>query len=466
MSQPLDTLRRQKLLSAWFAPVLYALSLLISKYYYRYSFTNLSALRRAVWEKLDGHRGPVIWAANHLTLIDSFIVVAAVTPWHRVFRFQLVPWSTPEYRNYYNLGGPWMSASIRVLMYLCRCIPFMREGEDEAAMARREEVFQQLLGILRDGGSVFVYPEAGRSRKGWFDSSRPKDFLGRLALEVPQALFLCVYLRGESQLCTTPVPVPGETFRVYAELISAKEQSEHAPREISSRLFKTLAGLQERWFAESARLMKNCGGNDIFDLKDSLIREHFFSETGESRLDEKWMERQLTPRELEYLRSSDDPINTYARFIAAKESAYKAFAQSGITTPLGAFSWLEADLFLRKVVHRPSGAQVDIAFTDCDEDKVHCLAVLRGGSLGDEDSPGDVLWKVEPVPAGRNPGEYARERCLDLIAESNDEIKSPRALAFTDNAGIPQVLHRGKAQDWGVSISHSGRFVAYSFMIS
>lgn len=466
MSPPaLDKLRWQIRITTWCAPLLYAATLLIAKYYYRYSFKNLSAFREPLWKKLDEHDGPVIWAANHLTLIDSFLVIGAVIPWHRVFRIKLVPWSTPEYRNYYYLGGAGVRHFIRALMYLCRCIPFLREGEDEASVAWREEVFQQCVGLLRDGGSVFIYPEAGRSRKGWLDPTRPKDFMGRLAMEVPEAKFLCVYLRGESQLCTTAAPIHGEEFRVYAELIPARVPSEQSPRDISTRLFKTLAELQESWFAESS-LAKNCGGNDVVDLKCPLIREHFYSESGELSFDVDWLDRHLTPREFEYLNASGDPYKTFWKFFAAKEAAYKAFSQSGIATPSGGFRWLETDLFLRKVVHRPSGAQADILFTDDDDDKIHCLSVLRGGVLGDSDSPGDVLWKVEALPAGRHAGDYARERCLDFIAESNDEISSPGALAFSDLGGVPQILHRGKAQDWGVSISHSGRYVAYSFMIS
>jgi hypothetical protein len=127
---------------------------------------------------------------------------------------------------------------------------------------------------------------------------------------------------------------------------------------------------------------------------------------------------------------------------------------------------LEADLFRRRVVHRPTGTEVETRFTDDDAEKVHCVAVLRGGSVGDDEVPGDVLWRVEEVPAGEAPGEFARDRLLDLIAESSDDIPSPAVLAIADNEGIPRVLRGGKPCDWGVSISHSGRFAACSFMIS
>jgi hypothetical protein len=127
---------------------------------------------------------------------------------------------------------------------------------------------------------------------------------------------------------------------------------------------------------------------------------------------------------------------------------------------------IEIDLFRRKATHKPTGALLDIKFTDDSDDVLHCLAVLRGGWIGDDTDPGDFLWRVEEVPAGISPSEYGRERCLAFIAESNDEIGSPAKLAFSDDDGLPAVLRGGKPQDWGVSLSHSGRYVAYSFMIS
>jgi len=41
---------------------------------------DIDRIRAAIWEKLDAHDGPVIWAANHLTLIDSFLVYWRCSP--------------------------------------------------------------------------------------------------------------------------------------------------------------------------------------------------------------------------------------------------------------------------------------------------------------------------------------------------------------------------------------------------
>lgn len=462
--QDLAELRRQRRWSSALAYPVYFFVLAVTRFWYGYTFEELEEFQREVWRQLDAHDGPVIWAANHLTLIDSFLIFRAVTPLGRARELRRIPWSTPEYRNYYKLGGPIRQRLIRFLMYACRCIPFLREGEDEAAVRWRERAFEKLIWILREGGAVFVYPEAGRARNGWFERHRPKDFLGRLALEVPNAKFLCVYLRGDRQLYTTVAPDKGERFRMRAALVPAVEAGEASPRQISQRLFDTLAGLQDQWW-KSSPLPRNCGGNDVVDLNAPLLRENIDPATGEA--DEEWLARHLTPKEQEYWRAqpAEKRFAVFWRFFAAKEAAHKALAQAGIATPQSGFLILEADLFRRKVVHRPTGCQADIAFVEDDADKLHCVAVLRGGWIGDEDNPGDVLARVEALPAGGDPHEEARELCLRFIRDSSDDI-GPGALAFSDAGGRPQVLRAGKPMDWGVSISHSGRFVACSFMIS
>jgi 1-acyl-sn-glycerol-3-phosphate acyltransferase/phosphopantetheinyl transferase (holo-ACP synthase) len=461
----LAALRKQRFWSAALSWFTYAFVITACRLYYGYSFEEIKRFRKEIWEKLDAHDGPVIWAANHLTLIDSFLVYWAITPWPRSMQSRRIPWSTPEAKNYYHLGGRLKRNAIRLLMYLCRCIPFKRSGEDEASVRIRETAYAKCVQVLKDGGAVFVYPEAGRARSGWFEHRKPKDFLGRMALEAPNVKFLCVYLRGDRQLYTTAIPDKGEVFRVTADLVPGKLPEETQPRQISQRLFDTIARLQDEWFARSP-LRKNCAGNDVVDLKWPLLQENIDPETGDA--DPEWIDKHLTEKEKHAWASAPhhERFAAFWRYFAAKEAAHKALVQSGIIVAHGLYALLEVDLFLRKVTHRPTGTQFDIRFTDDDADKLHCLAVLRGGWIGSDDEPGDILWRVEDKPAGASPSDFVRERCLDFIAESDDEIGNPAKLAFSDVGGKPAVIYRGKVQDWGVSISHSGRYVAYSFMIS
>ncbi|MBI5208527.1 MAG: 1-acyl-sn-glycerol-3-phosphate acyltransferase [Elusimicrobia bacterium] len=430
-----------------------------------YAFKDVDAFRRQVWALLDSHDGPFIWAANHLTLWDSFLIYYAIFPFSKSLRWNRIPWSTPEYTNYYKLGNWLQCRLIRAFMYLCRCIPFLRGGDDEGSVRWREKAFEKCIWLLETGGTVFVFPEATRARNGWFEAHRPKDFLGRLALRVPDVKFLCLYMRGETQVGTTAYPAAGETFRIYAELWDPAIGPESTPRSVAEELFRRVGELQERWFASSS-MAKNCSGNDVVDLASPLAREHFSPDLAEA--DPEWAERLLTAKEAAYLgsRPPREVYRTFWRFHAAKEAASKALAQAGVKVLPGGFSTIEVELFQGKARHLPSQLELCLSFTDDDGDKLHCVAVLRGGAVGDGQTPGDVLWRVEAVPPGRSPSDFARELCLELIAGSSDDIPSPASLSFTEIDDIPRVVRQGKPQDWGVSISHSGRFAACSFMVT
>ena len=464
--EDLKALRLQRLLSRALVVPVSLLVALIARLYFGYRLDgDISRIRAGIWAKLDGHDGPVIWAANHLTLIDSFLVYWAIFPISRLLEDRRIPWSTPEYTNYYKLGGPLQSAAIRRLLYLCRCIPFLRGGEDADSEAWRQKAFDKCVWALREGGSVFVYPEAGRSRSGWLEPRRPKDFLGKLALEAPASKFLCVYLRAERQIATTAYPPKGDRLRLVVDLIDGALPGESNPREISQRLFDRLAQLQQEWW-KGSDMSRNCAGNDVVDLKGVLLRENFSDDLSEA--DPEWLERHLTKRELASLaeQGPDGLFRGFWRFFCAKEACHKALGRAIIVVPNGAFHEIEIDLFRRKATHLTTGLQLDIRFTDDDADKLHCVAVLRGGYIGDDESEGDALWNVAEVPTGTSPGAFAREMALDFIASTNDEIGSSSRLALSEQGGLPAVLWRGQPQDWSLSLSHSGRYAACSLMIS
>ncbi|MEK7389823.1 MAG: 4'-phosphopantetheinyl transferase superfamily protein [Elusimicrobiota bacterium] len=464
--EDLKALRLQKRISCALSLPVSLMVALLARFYFRYRLdADIEQVRARVWEKLDRHEGPVIWAANHLTLIDSFLVYWAIFPLRRLHQAHRIPWSTPEYTNYYKLGGPLRSALIRLLLYLCRCIPFLRGGEDAASEAWRQKAFDKCAWALREGGAVFVYPEAGRSRSGWLEPRRPKDFLGRLALEVPSSKFLCVYLRSDGQIATTSCPPTGDRIRVIADVIDGARPGETNPRDVSQRLFDRLALMQLEWW-KTSDMARNCGGNDVIDLASPLLRENFSEDL--TQADEDWLARHLTHRELEYLseQGPDNLFRVFWRFFCAKEACHKALGRAIIVVANGAFREIEVDLFKRKAIHLPTGLQLDIRFTDDDPDALHCLAVLRGGFIGDDETEADILWKVARVPPGVAPGAFVRELALDFIASSNDEIGSSARLALTEAGGLPAVIWRSIPQDWSVSLSHSGRYAACSFMIA
>ena len=99
--EDVSRLRRQRFWSRLLAVPVHFLVFFYLRLVYGYRVKDLWRFRREVWAELDKHPGGVIWAANHHTLIDSFLIYWAVFPSSRLLDSRRIPWSTPEYTNYF-----------------------------------------------------------------------------------------------------------------------------------------------------------------------------------------------------------------------------------------------------------------------------------------------------------------------------------------------------------------------------
>ena len=193
-------------------------------------------------------------------------------------------------------------------------------------------------------------------------------------------------------------------------------------------------------------------GNDVVDLAAVEQREW-------DGRDAHWAERHLTPSEKTRLggASPHDRARVFWSFFAAKEAGSKAFAQSGIETRHNGFACLEVDLMESCVTELASGKRADLFFPQRDSEKIHALAVTS-----DPSAPSAELWnEVASLPAGRSPSDFARERLTAAVASAAPHTP-PDAWAVGSVAGRPRLLVSGRWLDWSVSLSHSGRFVAWS----
>lgn len=156
---------------------------------------------------------PLLICANHLTLIDSFLVAWALAPsWRYALGFGLLPWNTPESQNF--AATPWQ----RVLAYLAKCIPITRGG-------RREEIARVLARVrylLARGELALLFPEGGRSRSGRVELDSAAWGVGRVVAAVPGCRVLCVYMRGRGQRGYTRLPADGERFHVELACLEPK----------------------------------------------------------------------------------------------------------------------------------------------------------------------------------------------------------------------------------------------------
>lgn len=195
-----------------------------------------SALRRE-YARLRREPGPLLVCANHLTLVDSFLVGWALgTPGYYARHWSALPWNVPERENFAR------SAAQRVLVWLARCIPVTRRGPREEVSRALERVAT----VLRRGDALLIFPEGGRSRSGRVDPHAAAWGVGRVVRAVPGCRVLCVYLRGEEQAGWSDFPRRGERFHARASTLEPK--SEHGgvrgSMEVARQITRELGALE------------------------------------------------------------------------------------------------------------------------------------------------------------------------------------------------------------------------------
>jgi phosphopantetheinyl transferase (holo-ACP synthase) len=195
-------------------------------------------------------------------------------------------------------------------------------------------------------------------------------------------------------------------------------------------------------------------GNDVVDLEQARRR---------GPLEPEWIERHLTDAERFRIAAApeEDLLLLFWTHFAAKEAASKAFAQAGLETPRGGYRMIEVDLDRRRVTHLPSGAEGGLLL-DADSDRIHAIALVAGGE-GWREERGQFFFEVGRLAQGRDASDYARELLAAGVAARRGS--DPAALAVAARAGFPCLIEGGRWLDWSVSLSHAGRFVAWSCLV-
>lgn len=195
---------------------------------------------RATYARLKAEdERPLLVCANHLTMVDSFLVAwALASPWTYLRRFSWLAWNVPERRNFAasRLG--------RIGVYLAKCVPIVRGGD------RREVagVLASLAYLLARGETVLIFPEGGRSRSGRVEAESAAYGVGRLVGDVEGCRVLCVYVRGRGQRTWSTLPRRGEVFDVVTEVYepTTKGRGLRAAVEISRGIVAKLAEMEAR----------------------------------------------------------------------------------------------------------------------------------------------------------------------------------------------------------------------------
>lgn len=185
---------------------------------------------------------PLVICANHLTMVDSmFLHWSLSSPLAYMRRFRSFAWNVPAVENFKK------SAPIAAFTYLTKTIAIDRAGDPE----HHREVLGKLAHLVRQGEIVTIFPEGGRSRTGRVEPSEVTYGVGQLLGDVPDALVVCVYLRGERQETWGPLPARGDVIDVDLRAIEpcTRAQGLRASRDRARQIILELKDMEDRWFA-------------------------------------------------------------------------------------------------------------------------------------------------------------------------------------------------------------------------
>ncbi len=219
------------------APLWIPLATPVLRFGLGYRIEGVAEARERFRRILAERSGPLLICANHLTLIDSFLIAWALAPsWRYALRFDLLPWNVPERTNFSS--GFWSA----LLTYLAKGIPITRGGN------RRDvaEVLGRVSHLLARGELALIFPEGTRSRIRRVDVESAAWGVGRVIGGLPGCHVLCVYLRGRAQESWGRIPARGDRFHVDLSCIEPKsdQRGMRRSRDLSRQVVTELARME------------------------------------------------------------------------------------------------------------------------------------------------------------------------------------------------------------------------------
>ena len=234
-------LRTQRWVSRALSPLWIPIFVTLMALAFRWRVEGARELRRTYREIRERSSAPLLICANHLTMLDSFVIGWALGgSWFYLTHFSSLPWNTPERVHF---ASTWWK---RALTYLLKCVPITR-GSDRKEVAR---VLEQVQHLLASGEVVMVFPEGQRSRSARVEVESAAYGVGRIVSSVPGCRVLCVYLRGDGQREMTDAPARGEVFRGRTALIEPKSDATglRGSLDIARQIVGKLAELERSHF--------------------------------------------------------------------------------------------------------------------------------------------------------------------------------------------------------------------------
>ncbi|WP_158996578.1 lysophospholipid acyltransferase family protein [Pigmentibacter ruber] len=212
----------------------------IFKFIMKYKIENIKKIRKQFKEIIKEDK-PLIICANHLTFIDSCLIIWALAPnyWYQ-FNYKYFSWNLPAGDFF---GKKW---HYRTIAFLAKCIFIHRD----ASSSHHNEILSICKNLLLKGEIITIFPEGKRSRTGRFEENQMTYGVGKIIQNVPNCRVLCIYVRGDKQETYSNYPLKNSNFYIDLKLIepNTKLEGREGCGEIVSQIAKQIKTQENAYF--------------------------------------------------------------------------------------------------------------------------------------------------------------------------------------------------------------------------
>ncbi len=197
---------------------------------------------RAQYREIARDPRPLLICANHLTFIDSAILIWALARirWY-FFHFNYFSWNLPA-------GDFFRKTFIfRVVAYPTKCIFIHRDGTKR----HRSAILDLCRDLIERGETVTIFPEGQRSRTGKFDTSKLAFGVGKIVTHIPNCRVMCAYIRSDKQVTFSNWPPKDSNFHIDLQVISPATtlKGREAYRDLTQQIVSTISKMEENYFS-------------------------------------------------------------------------------------------------------------------------------------------------------------------------------------------------------------------------
>jgi 1-acyl-sn-glycerol-3-phosphate acyltransferase len=212
----------------------------IFKYIMGYQIEGKQRIRNQ-FKAIIKENKPLIICSNHLTFIDSALIIWALAPniWYQ-FNYKYFSWNLP--------AGDFFGKKLyyRFIAFLSKCIFIHRD----ATPAHHNEILSICKDLLLKGEIITIFPEGKRSRSGRFDPTKLTYGVGKIIQNVPECRVLCVYIRGDKQESYSNYPLKKSHFYMSMNLLTPKSElpGREGCSEIVEQIAMVIKNQEEKYF--------------------------------------------------------------------------------------------------------------------------------------------------------------------------------------------------------------------------